>query len=139
MTKTTEVTCSCGAVTLRLSGEPITQLYCHCDDCQRFHGAAYVPEVIYPLDAITVVRGDVTTWALKTTPRSRCRACGTPLFAKVPSFGISSVNGYLFPTGVFKPQCHINCRYALLPVRDDLPHFASLPAAFGGSDETVDW
>jgi hypothetical protein len=33
----------------------------------------------------------------------------------------------------------VNCRFAVRPVVDDLPHFASMPAAFGGSDEEVDW
>ena len=38
-----------------------------------------------------------------------------------------------------KPEFHINCRYVVLPVKDDLPHFKGFPAKFGGSDETVDW
>ena len=33
----------------------------------------------------------------------------------------------------------IQCRFALLPVRDDLPHYRALPERLGGSDETVDW
>jgi hypothetical protein len=34
MTTTTPIQCLCGAVKMELTGEPIAQLYCHCDDCQ---------------------------------------------------------------------------------------------------------
>ena len=42
------VSCRCGAVELRITGEPVVQFYCHCDDYQAAHGAAYVPVAIYP-------------------------------------------------------------------------------------------
>ncbi len=38
----TKVQCRCGAVEIEISAEPIVQFYCHCDDCQAVHGAAYV-------------------------------------------------------------------------------------------------
>jgi hypothetical protein len=34
---------------------------------------------------------------------------------------------------------HLQCRFAVLPVKDDLPHYSDFPARFGGSDETVPW
>ncbi len=135
----TEVQCLCGTVKLRLEGGPIAQFYCHCDDCQAVHGGAYVPRAVYPVDAVTVLRGETTAWTLKTTVRTRCKACGTHLFAAVPAHGICGVNGYLLPPAMFKPEFHIHCRYAVLPVKDGLPHYKSLPVRFGGSDETVGW
>jgi hypothetical protein len=33
----------------------------------------------------------------------------------------------------------MHCRFAPRPVVDELPHYASRPARFGGSDELVDW
>ncbi len=65
--------------------------------------------------------------------------CGTRQVAEVPDFGQRGVNALLLPPGVFRPPMHINCRYAVLPVKDDLPHFKGFPAKFGGSDETVAW
>ena len=44
MDKTVLVQCRCGEVQLELTGDPTVQFYCHCDDCQAVHGAAYVPE-----------------------------------------------------------------------------------------------
>ena len=40
--KTTEISCLCGAVKVRIKGEPVEQFYCHCDDCQAISGGAYV-------------------------------------------------------------------------------------------------
>ena len=43
------------------------------------------------------------------------------------------------PSTEFEPQFHVNCNFAVRPVRDDLPHFAKMPATFGGTDEKVGW
>ena len=61
------------------------------------------------------------------------------MMAEVPGTGQCGVKGNLLPPGMFKPQFHINCEFAVLPVKDDLPHYKSLPQVFGGSDEVVDW
>ena len=29
--------------------------------------------------------------------------------------------------------------FEVLPIRDNLPHYSGFPAAFGGSDDRVDW
>ncbi len=133
------VACRCGAVQLELTGEPIVQFYCHCDDCQALHGAAYVPESVYPASAVRILRGNPNTWTLKRNPRALCGICGTRLFIDVAALNIRGVNGYLLPPGLFKASFHMQCRFAVMPVKDDLPHYKSRPARFGGSDETVDW
>lgn len=139
-TKTVQVSCLCGAVELRLDGEPADQFYCHCDDCQATNGGAYVAAAVYPSHAVTVMQGELKTWTLKTMPRKRCVVCGTQVMADVPGdVGLTGIKADLLPDGEFKPAFHINCRYAVLPVQDDLPHYKGFPAAFGGSDETVDW
>jgi hypothetical protein len=137
--KTLQFGCGCGAVQLEVLGEPMAQFFCHCDDCQAMHGAAYVSESVYPADAVRVTRGSPAQWMLKRNPRFLCPECGTRLFVDVLAFGVRGVNGYVLPAGEFTPSFHMHCRFAVLPVRDDLPHYAGLPAAFGGSDETVDW
>ncbi|WP_224365250.1 GFA family protein [Hyalangium versicolor] len=136
---TTLVQCLCGAVQLELTGEPIAQLYCHCDDCQAVHGAAYVPAVMYRIPATRLVRGELGMCKRKVTPRTSCRECGTRMFAEPPGLGIRGVTALLLPPGMFKPTFHMQCQHALLPIKDGLPHFKGFPAAFGGSDEQVDW
>ena len=56
----------CGNVQIRLSGEPVVDLNCHCHDCQRITGAGCVPYAIYPQAAVEVTDGDTMRWALKT-------------------------------------------------------------------------
>lgn len=137
--KTVEVQCRCGTIELRISGEPIAQCYCHCDDCQSAHGAAYVPAALYPAQAVEVTRGEPIPMVVKATQRMRCATCGTYLFSKIASVGLRSVGGFLLPEGEFKPQFHVQCQYAVLPVVDNLPHYKGFPASFGGADELVSW
>jgi hypothetical protein len=139
VTEVTTIECRCGAVAIEISSEPIVQFFCHCDDCQAVHGAAYAPESVYPADAVKVLRGEPSTWRLKRNPRYTCRECGTRLFIDVLAIGLRGVNGYLLPSGRFQPQFHMQCQFAARPIVDDLPHFKSRPARFGGSDETVAW
>ncbi|MFT4027068.1 MAG: GFA family protein [Novosphingobium sp.] len=134
-----ETACRCGAVKLRIPDEPLAQVYCHCRDCQLAYGGAYSPNSIYHADAVEVSGGEVLETAVEATPRKRCAACGTPLFTEVLAANMRSLNAYLLPPGAFDPQFHIHCAEALLPIVDALPHYAALPAAFGGSDECVSW
>ena len=131
--------CRCGAIQLEISADPIVQMYCHCDDCQAVHGGAYVPESVYPAGGVKVVRGDPLVWRLKRSPRFTCGECGTRLFIDVPSLQIRGVNGYLLPPDRFRATFHMQCRYAVLPVRDGLPHYKGRPARFGGTEEMVEW
>ena len=135
----TRVQCRCGAVELELTGEPIAEFYCHCDDCQAMHGAAYVPESVYPAAEVKVTRGTPASWTLKRNPRVMCATCGTRLYIDVLALGLRGVNGNILPPGAFRPSFHMQCQFAVMPVRDTLPHYKSRPARFSGSDETVDW
>jgi hypothetical protein len=133
------IQCHCGAVKVSLEGAPVAQFYCHCDHCQRVHGAAYVPVSMYRADQVRVVAGEPSMWKLHTTLRATCRDCGTRLFAEPAGFGMRGVMAKLLPEGSFEAQFHMQCQHALLPVKDALPHFKGFPAAFGGSKDVVDW
>lgn len=135
----TEIQCHCGGVRVELTGAPVAQFFCHCDDCQAMHGAAYIPVSMYPADKVKVTSGNPKTWKLKNLPRTSCPECGTRLFAEITSLGLRPVIASLLPKGSFAPTFHIQCQHAVRPVHDDLPHFKGFPAAFGGSDEKVDW
>jgi hypothetical protein len=137
--KVIEAQCRCGAIGLKITGEPVVQLYCHCDDCQVAHGAAYVPAAIYPAAAVEVIRGAPTAMVVKATERMRCAACGAYLFSEIASANMRSVSGYVLPKGEFNPQFHVQCVHAVLPVIDNLPHYKGFPPAFGGADEFVAW
>ena len=133
----THLKCSCGAVELTLTGRPLVQYVCHCDDCQAVHGAAYGC-ALYPTDAVAL-SGDTRALVLRSSPRTKCSRCGTYLFAEVPGHSVRGVNGALFPEGGFTPGFHMQCRFAKGPLADDLPHFKGLPSRFGGSGELMHW
>ena len=94
-----------------------------------------MPESVYAAGAVRVIRGDPAAWTLKRNPRVTCRDRGARLFIDVLALGFRGVNS----PERFKPQFHMQCQFAVRPVEDNLPHFKSRPARFGGSDETVDW
>jgi hypothetical protein len=133
------IQCLCGAVKMELEGEPVAQFFCHCDDCQAVHGAAYLPAAMYRTAQTRLTAGLPALWKRKTTTRATCPACGTRIFAEPAGIGIRSIPAYLLPKDTFRPTFHMQCRHALLPVKDDLPHYKGEPAMFGGSDEQVDW
>ncbi len=92
-----ETQCRCGAIGLKIAGEPIVQLYCHCDDCQAAHGAAYVPAAIYPAHAVEVVRGKPTPILVKATQRMRCADCGGYLLLSLRPWGCEASAATFFP------------------------------------------
>jgi hypothetical protein len=132
------LSCRCGNVQLRVGEAPTVQFYCHCDDCRAVTGGAFTPIALFSSDAVTV-SGATSTWTYKTLPRTRCSTCGTFLFGEPPGLGLRGVSGFLLPADMFKPAFHIHSQHAVLPVKDELPHFRTLPESFGGKDETVAW
>ena len=115
------------------------QFYCHCDDCQAVSGGAYVALAMFPLAALSVLQGETAAFTFRTLSRERCAACGTQLFAKLPALGVCVVKADLLPAAMRKSEFHMQCGYAVLPVKDGLPHYRGVPARFGGSDEVADW
>lgn len=136
---TREIRCPCGATALAISGEPLACVYCHCDDCQVAHGAAYLPAALYRSSDVQIVAGEVLSWRRTTTIRATCRGCGTRLYAEPAGLAVRSVVAYLLPPGVFRPAFHMQCQHALIPIRDELPHYRGYPAMLGGSDEVLIW
>jgi hypothetical protein len=126
-------------VQLEIAAEAIAQFYCHCDDCQAVTGGAFVPLALFPKNAVRIEGEATFTWTYKTLPRTRCSKCGTFLYGEPPGMGVLGVSGSLIPPDRFRPTFHNQCRFAVMPVRDNLPHFTSAPKMFGGSDETEEW
>lgn len=131
--------CPCGEVELELKNEAEWQVYCHCDDCQRAHGAAYVPRAVFDRDAVTIKSGSTRSWVNRTRTMIICSRCGTHLFGEHDGSPYRGVNASLLPEGSFKPNAHLQCQYAVAPVLDDLPHYRDFPKEWGGSGVQMDW
>jgi hypothetical protein len=129
--------CGCGGVKVELTGQPLVQYVCHCDDCQAVHGDGYACAIYHA--ASVAVTGVTCASVLKSSPRTKCARCGAYLFAEMPGRSLRGINGALFPKGTFVPAFHIQCKFAKHPINDELPHFKGLPPQFGGSGELMQW
>ncbi len=77
--------CGCGSVTYRLKRDPMFVHCCHCRDCQRQTGSAYVLNAIVEADQVEL-DGPTTDHLLDTASGKgqrivRCADCGVALFS----------------------------------------------------------
>ncbi len=53
-TNTRTASCSCGSVTLRVSGDPVRVSICHCFACQKRSGAPFAQQARFERDQVSV-------------------------------------------------------------------------------------
>ena len=78
--------CACGAVRYRLIREPMFVNCCHCRDCQRQTGGAFVVNAIIETDQIVRETGETVVFTMPTEsgrPHDlvRCATCATTLWS----------------------------------------------------------
>jgi hypothetical protein len=78
--------CSCGAVRYRLASRPMFVHCCHCRDCQRQTGSAFVLNAMIEADRVQLLAGETKPYPQPTeSGRShlihRCPACGTAMWS----------------------------------------------------------
>ncbi len=83
--------CACGAIRYECSAEPLLTWKCHCRDCQRSTGSAFVGVVFVPAAALTLTKGNPKYYVVKgesgnTVRRGFCPDCGSPVIAKGDAF-----------------------------------------------------
>ena len=124
--------CACGAVRYRLKSGPMFVNCCHCQDCQRQLGSAFVINAMIETDRIEVLSGEIAPTTLPTDsgrPHDvhRCTACGTTLWS---DYGRRRVMSFLRATTLddrdaLRPDAHIFTRsklpWVILP--PDVPAF----------------
>ena len=86
MTDGLEGGCACGAVRYRLSCAPMFVHCCHCRDCQRQTGSAFVLNALVETDRITLLAGAPEPVAVPTEsgrPHEiyRCGTCRTAVWS----------------------------------------------------------
>jgi len=79
--------CACGAVRYRLKSAPMFVHCCHCRDCQRQTGSAFVLNALIETDRIAVLSGAPTPVAVPTDSGQpheiyRCPACRTAVWSE---------------------------------------------------------
>lgn len=78
--------CSCRAVTYRLTSPPMFVHCCHCTDCQRQTGSAFVLNALIEADRVPTIQGNTRGYLQPTDSGRphvihRCADCGTALWS----------------------------------------------------------
>ncbi len=111
--------CACGEVRYRLAGRPMFVHCCHCLDCQRQTGSAFVLNAIYELDRIELISGEpepvpVPTDSGRPHDIHRCRTCRTALWSNYGARPVRFVRvGTLEDPAALPPDVHIFTRSKL--------------------------
>jgi hypothetical protein len=120
MTDGLEGGCACGAVHYRLTSPPMFVHCCHCRDCQRQTGSAFVLNALIETDRITVLAGAPAAVRVPTDsgrPHDiyRCPACRIALWSDYggrPALRFVRV-GTLDDATALTPDVHIFTRSKL--------------------------
>ncbi len=85
----TELTghCTCGGVRFAVTPPSRFVCHCHCDNCRRAHGAAFVTWLGLPRAQFRLTEGEELLGEFRTetdSTRSFCTRCGTPMFFASP-------------------------------------------------------
>lgn len=112
MSTTREGGCSCGAVRYRLASEPLFVHCCHCLNCQRQTGSAFVINLLIEADRVELLAGDpqpVDVPRDRGTQRIyRCPTCQVAVFSEYTRPQVRFVRGGTLdePSSV-APDVHI--------------------------------
>jgi hypothetical protein len=132
--------CFCGAVELRVTGEPAAMGYCHCASCREWSAGPVNAFTLWQPSAVEITRGADQVGSFSKTERSIrkwCKACGGHLLTEHPSFGLVDVYTAVIPEFRFKPMLHVNYGETVLRVHDGLPKQRDFPKEMGGSGHSV--
>ena len=127
---TLEGGCSCGAVRYRLASEPMFVHCCHCLNCQRQTGSAFVINLLIEGDRVEVVGETEAADAPRDDGSAqeihRCPACKVAVFSHYGGPAVSFVRaGTLDTPAMVAPDVHIYTQSKVPWVRlpDDVPAF----------------
>ncbi len=112
MTLSREGGCSCGEVRYRLASDPLFVHCCHCLNCQRQTGSAFVINVLIEADRVEVLAGEPQ---MVPVPRDRgtqkiwrCPTCQIALYSQYTSPRVRFVRaGTLDDPASLEPDVHI--------------------------------
>jgi hypothetical protein len=133
-------TCFCGAVELKVTGEPAAMGYCHCTSCREWSAAPVNAFSLWPQDAVRIIKGGDNLASYQKTERSIrrwCKICGGHVLTEHPLWGVIDVYAAVIPALPFKPMLHVNYQETVLPMKDGLPKQRDFPSDLGGTGELV--
>ena len=111
--------CSCGAVRYRLASDPLFVHCCHCLNCQRQTGSAFVVNVLIESDRLEITKGEPQPVEVPRDDGSaqevfRCPACQVALYSLYGRPVVAFVRaGTLDDPATVSPDVHIFTRSKL--------------------------
>ena len=112
--------CACGRIRYRLITPPLFVHCCHCHDCQRQTGSAFVLNALIETDRVKILSGQTSLSEMPTDSGkphrvARCPDCGTAVWSHYG--GIDKLTfarvGTLDDPAVLPPDVHIYTRSKL--------------------------
>lgn len=128
--------CLCGAVRYESGGEPLFSLKCHCRDCQRSSGTAYIAAMRVPAALFRITQGIPKRYIGKSDSgnaisRVFCGDCGSPLYVQVSTRPdiVGLRVGTLDDPSVFRPDADIFTKSAQPwdHMNPELPKYPTYP------------
>ena len=124
--------CACGAVRYRMATAPLFVHCCHCRDCQRQTGSAFVLNALLETDRLILSQGHTVRSTMPTDSGrphkiDRCSVCGTAVWSEYG--GLEKLRfvrvGTLDAPEALVPDVHIYVRSKLPWVKlpDGVPAF----------------
>ncbi|KAF7347513.1 hypothetical protein MVEN_01507500 [Mycena venus] len=133
--------CFCGDVSYAVKGKPLFSLYCHCTQCQRADGAAFVSCIHFPNSAFSWTYAaekapDVEPLKSFTLYRCKsCRSCAATQMSDNQNWALRATqmerdeNGKIKDWDNLKPTGHIFYGTRVVDVADDLPKWEGFPGS----------
>jgi len=123
--------CSCGTVRYRLTSEPMFVHCCHCSNCQRQTGSAFVINLLIEGDRVEVLAGEPEPVDVPRDDGSaqriyRCPVCRVAVYSEYGGPAILFVRaGTLDDPSEVTPDVHIYTRSKVgwLTLPEDVPAF----------------
>jgi hypothetical protein len=125
--------CSCGSVRYTLTAPPLIVHACHCRDCQRITGSAFVVNIWIEREFVELKSGELKSHRLPTgSGKSQdvffCGRCGTHVWSKYqasPGDTVMVRVGTLDDPAAVKPDVHIYTRSKMpwVALSTDVPSF----------------
>ncbi|HEY5958976.1 MAG TPA: GFA family protein, partial [Polyangiaceae bacterium] len=126
--------CACGRMRYQMNAPPMFVHCCHCRDCQRQTGTAFVLNALIETDQLALLSGEPRRFEMPTDsgrPHGiyRCTDCGTALWSEYG--GLSALRfvrvGTLDDPTALEPNVHIYTRSKVpwLQLPDGVPSFGA--------------
>jgi hypothetical protein len=123
--------CACGAVRYRLTSDPLVTHCCHCLNCQRQTGSAFVINLLIEADRVQLLVGAPEPFDVPRDDGSkqrifRCPTCQVAVFSEYGRPEVRFVRGgTLDQPGAVTPDVHIFTKSKLswITLPDSVPAF----------------